>query len=169
MLTIATVDWIMLEVWNLNLNYYHRLSHHIRSIRCRSPLVAALELSHDTSCGSLLSSLPRLGCDRNTLCVCHLCQHQLCHNTVNYLLLEDSMQWHAHCVFPHDGTTAFIRDLFLGTTWKSHLLCDASRTKFLHPFSTGWMLTWSRTIVGHEQLIRLHDGWTWSLLETASM
>ena len=96
---------------------------------------------HDTSCGSLLSSLTRLGCDWNTLCVCHLCQHQLCHNTVNYLLLEDSMQWHAHCVFPHDGTTAFIRDLFLGTTWKSHLLCDASRTKFPHPFSTGWMLT----------------------------
>jgi len=35
----------MLEVWNLNLNYYHRLSYHIHSIRRRSWLVAALELS----------------------------------------------------------------------------------------------------------------------------
>ena len=44
MLTIATVDWIMLEVWNLNLNYYHRLSYRNRSIRRHSRLVAALKL-----------------------------------------------------------------------------------------------------------------------------
>ena len=117
---------------------------------------------HDTSCGSLLSSLPRLGCDRNTICVCHLCQHQLCHNTVNYLLLEDSMQWHAHRVFPHDSTTAFIRDLFLGTTWKSHLLCDMMQAEPNFPIHSP-LAGCSHDpghIVGHEQLIRLHDGWT---------
>ena len=169
MLTIATVDWIMLEVWNLNLNYYHRLSHHIRSIRCRSRLVAALELSHDTSCGSLLSSLPRLGCDRNTLCVCHLCQHQLCHNTVNYLLLEDSMQWHAHRVFPHDSTTALFGISFLEPPGSHTCFVMQAEPNFpIHSPLAGCSHDPGH-IVGHEQLIRLHAGWTWSLLETASM
>ena len=80
---------------------------------CTNSYIHSPASKHDTSCGSLLSSLTRLGCNWNTVCVCHLCQHQLCHNTVNYLLLEDSMQWHAHRVFPHDSTTALFGISFL--------------------------------------------------------